>query len=36
MDNKNDILWAYVFELYNVTSYEELKKELKKRYAIIL
>jgi hypothetical protein len=36
MDNRNEILWAYIFELYNVSSYEELKRELKKRYSIIL
>lgn len=36
MANRNNILWAYIFELYNVNSYEELKKELKDRYAIIL
>lgn len=36
MNSRNNILWAYIFELYNVNSYEELKQELKERYAIVL
>lgn len=34
--SREEILWGYIFELFNVSSYEELIDKLKARYRIVL
>jgi hypothetical protein len=31
-----EVIWNYIFELYNVKSYEELREKLKSKYSIVL
>jgi hypothetical protein len=34
--NNKEVIWNYIFELYNVKSYEELREKLKNKYSIVL